>query len=112
MDDITLDTAPKLKVDELKAAIKRRGSSFGGKDKKADLLSKLVDLLKDEAASKEAPQSETVAKADESHDLETLSKTDIPEPATTVATENVTGLSEGVTIATVFLLNPFHSWIV
>lgn len=59
-DEITVDSASKLKVDELKAAIKRRGSSFGGKEKKADLLAKLVTLLKEECSAPEPQPEATV----------------------------------------------------
>jgi apoptotic chromatin condensation inducer in the nucleus len=44
-----IDSLPKLKVDELKAILKEKSVAFGSKDKKADLISKLRDVLLQEA---------------------------------------------------------------
>jgi hypothetical protein len=44
-----IDSLPKLKVDELKAILKEKSVAFGSKDKKADLISKLREVLLQEA---------------------------------------------------------------
>ncbi len=43
--DISLDSIPKLKVDELKEALRKKNIEFNPKDKKADLANKLREYL-------------------------------------------------------------------
>lgn len=57
IDDITVESAPKLKVDEIKHALRRRNVSFGGKDKKAELVEHLIKELQKESGVVEVPKT-------------------------------------------------------
>lgn len=72
VNEITLETIPSLKVDELKAALKVRGCSFGPKDKKVELVAKLVAFVEG-LSSKAAESSSSSSEAPHVEDLATSS---------------------------------------